>query len=278
MGLGAAAGSGKVSYCSEWPHCPSHTHTRGRMQAGGSLQVPQSLPGQPLATREGRMRHFCCCPCRGAAWRALSCKCAAATAPPELPGVRGYPRGQAEHRGHHGAAAAASGVPPTHSTQTARPHARGSIIPGVSVRDGGAAGARRDGSLAVADSGHGGAIPGASRAPPALLSSHVPSPSLPGSPGGGPGPARRGAAAVTLTCCRPAGDSPSPPSAPGSPAASLLSCGPRTSTCPAAHPAPGDTVGMALVKDTQPGPHGLPGNPTRSSLWGFTTPIPPGGL
>lgn len=90
----------------------------------------------------------------------------------------------------------------------------------------------------------------------ALLSSHVPSPSLPGSPGGGPGPARRGATAVTLTCCRPAGDSPSPPSAPGSPAASPPSCGPHTSTCPAARPGLGDTVGMGLVKDTQPGSHG----------------------
>lgn len=80
---------GKVSHCSVQPHCPSHTHARGRMQAGASLQVPQSLPGQPLTTREGRMRHFCCCPCRGLAWRALICKHDAATALPEAAGVRG---------------------------------------------------------------------------------------------------------------------------------------------------------------------------------------------
>lgn len=60
---------------------------------------------------------------------------------------------------------------------------------------------------------------------------------------GVPATARSGAAAVRLTCCPPAGDSPSPPSAPGSPAASPPSCGPRTSTCPAARPAPGDTRG-----------------------------------
>lgn len=34
-GWGAAAGRGKVSYCSVRPHCPSHTHTRGGMQVGG---------------------------------------------------------------------------------------------------------------------------------------------------------------------------------------------------------------------------------------------------
>lgn len=62
-------------------------------------------------------------------------------------------------------------------------------------------------------------------------------------PAGVPAAARSGAAAVRLTCCPPAGDSPSPPSAPGSPAASPPSCGPRTSTCPAARPAPGDTRG-----------------------------------
>lgn len=96
---GCGAGRGKVSYCSVQPHCPSHTHTRGGMQVGGSLQVSQSLPGQPLTTREGRMRHFCCCPWRGLAWRVLSCKCDADAAPPKVPGIRGYLQGQAENLG-----------------------------------------------------------------------------------------------------------------------------------------------------------------------------------
>lgn len=291
-----AAGRGKVSYCSVRPHCPSHTQARGGMQAGGSLQVPQSLPGQPLVAREGRMRHFCCCPCRGLAWRALRCKCDAATTPPKAPGAWGCLRGQAANRGYHGAAAAASRVPPTHSTQAAQTPVPGQHRPSC-VRVGWRRCWRVLGPLAVADSGHGAGcgavgspwrrarcnprrIPG-SPGTGALLSSHVPSPSLLGSPGGGPGPARRGAAAVMLTCCPPAGDSPSPLSAPGSPAASPPSCGPHTSTCPAAHPAPGDTVGMGLVKDTQPGPHGpIPIGylTTRSSHRGFTTPIPPQGF
>lgn len=74
----------------------------------------------------------------------------------------------------------------------------------------------------------------------------------------------RGAATVVLTCYPPAGDSPSPPSAPGNPAASPPSCGPRTSTCLAARPAPGDTEGTGSVRGCpawppRPHPHGLPG-------------------
>lgn len=88
-GWGAAAGRGKVSHCSLQPHCPSHTLSGWDTGGRGSLQAPQSLPGQLHATREGRTRHFCCCPCRCLAWRALSCKCDAATAPPEAPAVRG---------------------------------------------------------------------------------------------------------------------------------------------------------------------------------------------
>lgn len=179
-------------------------------------------------------------------------------------------------------------MPPTLSTQAARPQSRGKHRPSC-VRVGWRRGWRTPRSPAVAGSGHGPRrrarrdprrIPG-SPGTRALLSSHVPSPSLLGSPGGGPGPARRGATAVTLTCCPPAGDSPSPPSAPGSPAASPPSCGPHTSTCPAARPAPGDTVGMDLVKDTQPAPHGhshgLPGSQELSwglyhshPTWGFS--------
>ena len=240
------------------------------------------------------MRHFCCCPCRGLAWRALRCKYDAATTPPKALGVWGCLRGQAENRGYHGAAAAAasSRVPLTHSTQAARPQSQGSIVQAVSVWDGGAAGACRDpwqwlivvmAQVAVPRAARGaehGATRGTSQGPPAPgHCSAVTSPFLLslGSPGGGPGPARRGAAAVMLTCCPPAGDSPSPLSAPGSLAASPPSCGPHTSTCPAAHPAPGDTVGMGSVKDIQPGPHGfIPMGclTTRSSHRGFTTPIP----
>lgn len=90
----------------------------------------------------------------------------------------------------------------------------------------------------------GGAVPravgraeqrwGARGGPPAPGAAQQMCPLSSTAPAGGP-------AALTLTCCPLAGGNPSPPSAPGSPAASPPSCGPRTSTCPAAHPAPGDT-------------------------------------
>lgn len=47
-------------------------------------------------------------------------------------------QGQAENQGYHRAAAAASRVLPTHSTQAARPQSQGSIIQALSVWDGGA--------------------------------------------------------------------------------------------------------------------------------------------
>lgn len=181
------------------PHCPSHTHAWGGIQAGGSLQVPQSLPGQPLTPREGRMRHFCCCPRRGLARRALSCKCDAATTPPEVSEVAC--RARLKTGGYHGAAAAAaSRVPPTHSAQAARPQSQGSVFQAVSVWDGGAAGSCRDSwrwlivvmaQVAVPWAARGAgraAIRGASPGTRALLSSRVPSPSLLGSPGGGSWP------------------------------------------------------------------------------------------
>lgn len=94
----------------------------------------------------------------------------------------------------------------------------------------------------------------------------------------------RRAATVVLTCYPPAGDSPSPPSAPGNPAASPPSCGPRTSICPAARPAPGDTEGTGSVRGCpawppRPHPHGLPGRGNRELLGRvFPTPIPPQGF
>lgn len=47
---------------------------------------------------------------------------------------------------------------------------------------------------------------------------------------------------LTRGSCQPTGGSPAPPSAPGPPEASLLSSGPHTSTCHAAHPGQGGTV------------------------------------
>lgn len=83
------------------------------------------------------MRHFCCCPCRGLVWRALSCKCDAASTPPKVPGVRDCLRGQAENRGYYRAAAAASRVTPSPPPRQPNPSPRG-IIQAVSVWGGGA--------------------------------------------------------------------------------------------------------------------------------------------
>lgn len=115
MGLGCGAGGSQAGGLQRGggrsliAPC-NRTHTlwvrwrQGGPQAGGggggggvSLRAPPSLPGQPRAAGEGRMRHFCCCHTQRSG---VNGKALQARVPPRHPTrhrhVRGCLRGQAE--------------------------------------------------------------------------------------------------------------------------------------------------------------------------------------